>query len=227
MNQSRMNRWLKKVGLLVGVAAVTALIGHGCSKFSSSGGSGSDMGSTMGTTNGTGAGGGFQPMANTLTVSLIYNKQLLDNMVTCTGIGTPSVQTVDEWQGRQSSFSEYGYATDVTAPMLMAITAVAGEVCNDLLDKEENLSADQRRIYNSVNFAAGVSALNSTVTADMVRRMARACWARNENPDELQIVQDELATALAGVNATDPVQTHNAALMVCTAMLSSLSGITL
>lgn len=217
-------KMIQKGGVLASLLVVTLLIGHGCSEFAAISGGSSDSAS-MGTSGGTGSGGGFTPFPNATTVSLIYNKQMLDNLVVCTGIGTPSVASVDEWERRQSSFSEYGYATDVTAPMLMAIAAVSGEVCNDLLNIETALAADNRRIFNSINFSAGPSALSSAQVADATRRLARSCWARDEVPAELTIIQEEVNAAMAGVNVNDAQQTRNLALMMCTGILASLSGI--
>jgi len=160
-------------------------------------------------------------------VSLLYNKQMVDNMVLCTGIGTASVGTLDEWEKRQSSFSEYGYATDITAPMLMAVAAVAGEMCNDLLNLETVLPAANRRIFGAFNFASGVAAVDSVAIGDATRRLARSCWARNENEAELQIINEEMLAAKTGVSATAPAQTRNLAHLLCTSMIASLSGITL
>lgn len=220
-------RAVQKAGVLASLLTVTLLIGHGCSEFAANSGGSGGGSSSMGSTGGAGAGSGFTPFPNATTVSLIYNKQMLDNLVICTGIGTASVSSVDEWERRQSSFSEYGYATDVTAPMLMAIAAVSGEVCNDLLNIETALSSDSRRIFNSIDFAAGPSALGASQIADATRRLARSCWARDEMPEELTIVQEEVNAATAGLSVNDAQQTRNLALMMCTGILASLSGISL
>lgn len=213
-----------KIGVLGAVLGVTVLIGHGCSEFAAISG-GSSGSSSFGTVDGNGAGGGFIPLPEATTISLLYNKQILDNLVICTGIGTPSVATVDEWERRQSSFSEYGYATDVTAPMLMAIAAVSGEICNDLLAVETALPAASRRVFNAVDFGGGPSGFGAAQTADVARRLARSCWARDEAPDELTILQEEMESAKAGINMSSSAQTRNLALFLCTGMLASLSGI--
>ncbi len=218
----------RKVAMVASLSALTILIGHGCSKMSANNNSASSSGGApLGTSGGTGAGSGFTPVPGAATVSLIYNKQIMDNMVGCTGIGSPSAATLAEWSNRQSSFSEYGYATDVTAPMLMAITALSGEICNDLLSAEAPLPQASRRIFNSVDFTAGPGSFQAAQVADVARRIARSCWARNEEVDELGIINEEATAALSGVSMTDSQQTKNLSLMVCTGMLASLSGITL
>lgn len=218
---------VKKVSILVSLAAATLLIGHGCSQFAGNSGGSSSSSVPTGTA-GTGGGGtGFTPIPNALTVSLVYNKQILDNYVACSGIGRPSVATTSEWQRRQDSFAEYGYATDITAPMLMAITALTGEICNDLLNIETTQPAASRRIFNAIDFAAGPSAISGSIMGETVRRLSRACWARDEFPEELNIITADLNQSLTGLNLNDPAETRKTALLLCTGMLSSLSGYTL
>lgn len=220
----------KKLAILASLAAVTVFIGHGCSNFTA--GSGGDMSSSGGgpvITNGgdTGeVGGVIQPMAGANTVSLIYNKQLLDNMVVCAGTGTASPETVAEWESRQSSFSEYGFALDVTAPMLMAITAVAGEICDDLLDVELAQAPADRRLFKAWDFskAPSVADLPDSAINDAARRFALSCWARTEVAGEALAYREELRTS---TESQTLAETRKLALIMCTGALASLSGITL
>lgn len=220
----------KKLAILASLTAVTLFIGHGCSNFtagnpgdannSSSGGmigNGGDTGET---------GGVIQPMPGANTVSLIYNKQLLDNMVTCAGTGTASPEAVAEWQSRQSSFSEYGFALDVTAPMLMAITAVAGEICDDLLDVEMAQPANTRRLFRNWDFGQAPSLANlpDANIDEAARRFALSCWARTELAEEALAYREELRAATEVQNVAE---TRKLALIMCTSALASLSGITL
>lgn len=222
---------VEMLGVMSALLIVTVVLGHGCSQMKSINGSNQASGGgsvPLGTTGGTGAGSGFTPKVNSPTVSMVYNKMILDNMVTCSGIGRPSLRTQEEWKNRQSSFSEFGYATDVTAPMMMALTAVAGEVCNDLLNIETKVPAGSRRIFNSVNFDGSPAAI-ATGLNDVVRRLARSCWGRNEEADELEIISEEFTQALGAAAAGDSQskRTRDMALFVCTGVMSSLNGITL
>ena len=229
MKRLMLKRNLNKWAILTSLATITLLLGHGCSDMASKGASmmSSSGGGPVGTTDDGSIGGGFTPIPGASTTSLIYNKQMVDNMVICTGIGTPSVGTLNEWKGRQSSFSEFGYATDVTAPMLMAMVAVAGEMCSDLLKLETVMPAANRRIFNSFDFSRGIASVDTVAVGDATRRLARSCWARNEDENELAIINEEILAAKSGVSGTDSAQTKNLALVLCTSMLASLSGITL
>ncbi len=220
-----MNRkTIHKVGILSSLLMVTLYIGHGCSEFK---GAVNTLGSNfgLGNTGNGGAGAGFVPKPNVQTAALVYNKQLLDSMVTCTGIGTPSVASKEEWNKRQSSFSEYGYATDVTAPMMMAVAAVSGEVCNDLIKIESVLPSNSRRIFNSIDFSAGPAALGNLQVEETAQRIARSCWSRTPAADELQIIREEVTAGTAGISVTDAAETKKLALLICTGMLASLSGL--
>ncbi len=225
MKKLMSKKTIQKVGILSSLLVVTLYIGHGCSEFQGAMGNlGGSLG--LGSTGGNSAGSGFEPKPMAQTAALVYNKQLLDSFVTCTGIGTPSVASKDEWDKRQSSFSEYGYATDVTAPMMMAVAAVSGEVCNDLISLESALPADSRRIFNAIDFSAGPAALGNAQVDDTARRIARSCWSRTPAADELTIIREEVTAGAAGANLTDTAQTKKLALLMCTGMLASLSGLT-
>ncbi len=150
------------------------------------------------------------------TVSVAYGRPLLDSMVACTGIGQPSTRTLNEWTARNQSLSEYGSLTEVSGAMMMAVAAVAGEVCRDLLDKEIPLTNGSRGIFANVDFAKGgsmsVAEINSA--ADM---LGISCWQRLPTLDEKSMIE----TAVNQLSAS----TELGALSLCTSMLGSLAAI--
>ena len=78
---------------------------------------------------------------NTMIVHVVTGPQVLDNMVACTGLVEPSEKTREEWETRSSSLSEYGSVLDISPPLMMGISAVAIEVCDDLVNQEHQLWA--------------------------------------------------------------------------------------
>lgn len=151
----------------------------------------------------------------TRTVSISYGQQLLDSLVACTGLGSPSQRTLDEWTTRNQSLSEYGLLTDVSGAMMMAVAAVSAEVCKDLIEKEKPLMISNRSIFRTVAFTGnGLSQTEITDSADL---LALSCWQRP--------VTDEEKNAM--INAMSQLNTNseNGALSLCTAMLSSLAAI--
>src|SRR5690606_22643482 len=106
-----------------------------------------------------------------------------------------------EFAKRKGSLSEYGYATQVTAPMLMAATAVAGEVCNKLIAVESAQAAGQRRIFNSINFSADPVQVTNQELREVTRRIARSCWLRNESDEEFEIIDSNFHEAFSSGGA--------------------------
>lgn len=223
LKQQKMKKLVRHAFVLASLAGITLMIGHGCSGFQSATGFGSTA-LSLGSTGGTGGGPGFVAKPGVPTASVVYAKSALDSMVACTGIESPSEATLLEYEKRKGSFTEYGYATEVTAPMIMAVTSMAGEVCRDLVKKEKAMSSDARRVFKSFNFAQGPAALASGDIADATRRLARLCWSRDESQEEMQIFDSEIKSAYTGTLATD---TEKAALALCTGVLGSLEGYSL
>lgn len=208
---------IRRVLTMIALATVTTtMFGQGCGQFESLNDNQASLQS--GLSCGTEGIEKIEPIPGRKTASIVYGKQVLDNMVACTGIGRPSPQTLQEYEDRKASFSEYGYATQVSAPMLMGIAAVAGEVCNDLITQEDGQSDFQaRRVFRSVDLA-GASASSSELESAL-ELLAVSCWQRMPDESEKQSIVDGVRDI--GGNA------RTSALTMCTTVLSSLSAITM
>jgi len=152
------------------------------------------------------------------TVSLAYSKQVLDQLSSCAGVASPSDKTLATYEQKQGAISMYGYVNTVTSPMLMSVTSIAGEVCNDLINQE---AAGNRRLFVGMDFSAA-NLPNNTLLADSVARIALSCWQRNETDDERQALIDMVTSSVA---SNEAAAGRKSALMICTAMLSSLDSI--
>lgn len=212
MTRFQIKKLASAVGLSALAGAIVLFVGHGCSKIG-------DANRVSSSSLASGAAGvsEIKIFPNTKTVSTVYAKQFLDNMVSCTGLGIESARTRGEWNNRRGSLSEYGYATDVTPPMLMSIAAVAGEVCSDLIDKEKDPAAT-RMIFENFNLAG---ATNSTEIEGAIQRLALSCWQRRASPEETNLIRDMVVDTTSSVaNNGEP-----SALVLCTAMLASYKAI--
>lgn len=210
--------------IIVSLGLATLFVGHGCGKV---GESATSMGSSSNSINGVvfDPPTDIDPLADTRTVSTVYAKNVLDNFVSCTGIGVESATTKGIWDSRKGSLSDFGYATNISAPMMMAITSVAGEVCNDLITQEKAMAANSRNIFNSFDLSANPSRMPASVDiGDAASRLAISCWQRNIAADEKQMIEDDVSSMASGV-PTSAKEVYNAAIATCTAMLSSLSAI--
>ena len=130
---------------LIGVAV--AVFGNACGEF----GGGSSGKKNKGLQSNSCEATGFDIHEGAETVSIAYGKQVLDNMVACTGLTQLSQPTIDEFESRLGSLSEFGYALDVNPPLAMAHAGIAIEVCNDLFSEENALPNAQRRIFNRID----------------------------------------------------------------------------
>lgn len=204
--------------IVMALTAITLFLGHGCSGYKSS-----SQGSQS---PGPGLNGDLcvadslevVPIPGAQTLSIAYGEQVFDNMVSCTSLAEPSQATLDEYDARKGSFSQFGSVTDVTSAMMMGVAALALEVCNDLAEQETDLPADTRRFFTAFDFSANDA--NNSALQDAAQRFARSCWGRNATDEEIGIIQTNISQLMT--NAETP---HYKAIGVCASVLGSLEGI--
>lgn len=169
---------------------------------------------------GPGPGGDTMKPVENKTAAVSNSEQVLTAMLTVTGVTTPSAATRAAYTREAGKITETGKVDSVNAPMWLALTNLAGEVCNDLLTQEAALAAAQRRIFGQVDLAAAATAaaVSDAAKNDVIRRLARSVWQRNETPEEATMIKAALGTSFATGTA------RNAMLYTCTAMLSSLDA---
>lgn len=163
--------------------------------------------------------------ADTKPVTVTNSETLLVSMQQQTGLPTLSTRTLGVANDAKTKVSESGRADSVNAPMWMAVTNLAGEVCLDLIDDERAKAVGARRYFGQVDFTRSPASISSSTKDDLIRRMARNFWGRNETTAERTLIRSTLDAAMSeprANGATDATETENALLFACTAMLSSL-----
>lgn len=223
-----------KVGaVIVSMGLVITAMGFGCGiAFEPLGSKSSSSGPGL-LGNGIEDNGDLTIVAGQKTVSVLYYTQVLDNMEAVSGVQSVSQDTLNTFSDKIGNFSEYGSALSVNAPMMLGFTAVGAEVCGDLLRDERPLALAARRIFTQVDF--NLQTVPSAAIDDMVRRMARSYWQRNETPEELAILKAAITETLALANDNNNNTTFRGqtfrrgalrtALLTCSAMISSTSAI--
>lgn len=206
---------LVSVGLFV--VGATLSIGNGCSKQYLSKSS-SVIDGSSGVFPSSSPSSDIDVLPGARTASLVYSKQVLDQLSSCTGLASPSDKTVAMYQQKQGAISTYGYVNTITSPMMMAVTSIAGEVCNDLVAQEV---ASGPRLFVGYNFRDAVLP-NPTQLSDSISRIALSCWQRRENENEKQMLLNMISSS---VGVAEPMGGQKSALMICTAMLSSLDSL--
>ncbi|MBX9769396.1 MAG: hypothetical protein K2X47_19125, partial [Bdellovibrionales bacterium] len=138
------NQWIPTVTVISAGLLVVVMMGNGCSNnFKSiNEASNGQMGETA-TDN------GDVIIPGTKTAVLVDSNRVLSHLSACVGVSQPSDQTVQMYETKKSSISATGSANTITAPMMMAIANISGEVCNDLINQE---IAQGRRIFVNVDF---------------------------------------------------------------------------
>lgn len=225
-----------KIGAIaLSVALTVTALGFGCgigfqptgfnSAASTIGGLASDIGEN----------GNLVIVSGKKTISTVYYDEVLDNMNSVTGVQNNSNETRQRFNEKIGSFSEFGSALSINAPMILGFTALGAEVCGDLIVQERGQAMNARRMYASVDFTQNAAnTINDASVSDVVRRMARSYWQRNETSEELDMIKTSVNAMLA--DATDNNSNVNfrganqnrgtlrASLYICTAMLASTSA---
>jgi hypothetical protein len=219
--------------ILSGLALSSSIFGNGCSK---SGGftSSTELSSTAvpiaqdaggGTDSNTeGAGVGAQcksvsdydVIPGAKTASVVGSTQILKQLTSCVGLVKPSDNTTRVYNDKKGSVSTYGGPTSITAPMMMSIVSISGEVCSDLIDQE---IASGGRIFVGIDLTSSQLPSNASLSTT-INNLALSCWRGNEEPEEKAVLLEMINSS---VGASEAGASRKAALMICTAMLSSLN----
>ncbi|MBK7890340.1 MAG: hypothetical protein IPJ84_05665 [Bdellovibrionales bacterium] len=167
--------------------------------------------------------------SDTKPVTVTYSENLVVSMQQLTGVETLSARAKTAATNALPKISETGKADTVNAPMWIAVTNLGAEICLDLITAEKAVTvADNRRFFNKIDFAQGATAITDAAKDDLIRRMARNFWGRNESVAEKTLLKSTLDAAMtepAAANQSVTAETENALLFTCAAMLSSLDAI--
>jgi len=158
----------------------------------------------------------IEVIADTQTVSVVNSKQVVDQLSSCVGVPMVSEKTLAMYEQKKGAISITGSANTITAPMTMAIASIAGEVCNDLIDREV-----QSARFFGWNLAASTMPTASDM-ASTISKLSVSCWQRNESQGEVQLLTDLVQSS---VSASENMAGRKSALLLCTSMLSSLDAI--
>ena len=164
--------------------------------------------------------GGMLPVVATGPAKVTDSEKLLPSLVSVVGVGRPSSRTLTAYRNERARVSETGDAESVNAPMWLAVTNVAGEVCWDLIAQEKPIPAAQRRIFSLIDFTKGPKEIADAATSDVVRRLARSAWARNETDEERTLIASAVKASFGSSAAA--AETDRAMLFTCTSVLAAM-----
>ena len=218
-------RYTKKIIAIALAALGVAVYGNSCGKLDSGGNSAlNDALCTEESIK-------FDIIAGAETASISYGDQVKDSMIACTGLSNISQKTLDEYNKRQASLSEAGSVLDVNPPLVMAHTAIAVEICDDLYNEEmamllgspttQELDASVFKDLNTSLVAPSLVEIGS-----MTMRMARKCWGRDASEEEMQIISEEVENIISSTAVNADAHRYSA-ISVCTSVLASIDGMSM
>lgn len=161
-------------------------------------------------------------------VTVVTSEMLLVSLQSVAGIQNVSPRTLTSANNAKAKVTETGKVDSVNGPMWLEITNLSGEVCLDLIIDEKAKTQANRRYFGQVNFDAPPSAMSAAVKDDLIRRMARNFWGRNETIAERTVVKsaiDEASALPRRTGVSDVIETEDALIFTCTAMLASLDSV--
>ena len=200
----RAGRQLKILSTLAVAGFLMLGFGHACSQFTADGSG----------TLGIGSLGEDRILLNAKTVSTVYARQAMDSMASCLGISEPSQASLRTYQNVRQSISEFGSAKDLTAPMLMGLTSLAGDLCRDMYEQESQLATEERQILQDIDLQA--QSLVSNEEELILARMARSCWQRDITGSELGAI----AQAMSEIG-----DLRKSVIFACTAVLAAFDSV--
>lgn len=211
--------------MVVTFTGALVVVGNGCSRFligettsssSSSGGSFHD-----GTNSGNGV--DVDPIAGAPTVTTVYSTQMLESYKLKLGGIDASSRTEKTYMTSRGAISGTGSVTSVTGPMVMAISAIVGDLCDDAIKFE---IANGENIFLGFDFnKAGLP--STSAINDAIDGMGYGAWQKDGteiDPAERKALHDMLLVDNP-IGVTEQNGQYKAALMLCTAMYSTTLAI--
>lgn len=160
-------------------------------------------------------------------VSLMTGEQIYQSMLNVTGQTQAATATQEEeYKSRINAFSQIDNLANMSSPMMLAASSLAGEVCSGLVAKEKALGASARRFFQAIDFSKKPSDNNLDGFLSSMDVFAVSAWGRHMNPDEQRIFSEYFEEYKANLTATNnAAQTDNLCISACSAVLSSFDAL--
>ncbi len=156
--------------------------------------------------------------------ALLTSEQVYESMMNLTGQkATVTNAQLGEFDRRSGAFGVSPELNKVNAPMMIALTSFSGEVCNGLVQREQNLAAAQRQYFQNVNFGMAIAQLNDTNYQDVVSKLTNSFMGRAPSSEEVTLFstyRTEFIAAIPAANVAQTAQTRALVLSTCAAVLS-------
>jgi len=220
-------RILKNVSIVAGLFGVLSFYGFNCAppSFNVANQGANAILSSNGIIPVDDVGGSTLDQKTDLPYALLTSEQVFNSFINLTDQPNFSNTIMNEYNLRSGTFSVTPDLKFMNAPMLFAITSLAGEVCNGLVAREQAIAdTSQRKFFSNVNFAQAIANLDQESYTSTIGRLANSFWGRAPSSDEIQIFREFRTDFIAAIPANQvnqAAQTRALALSTCTAMLAT------
>lgn len=218
---------LKNVSIVAGLFGVLSFYGFNCApaSFNVANQSGVAILSSNGIIPVDDVGTGTLDQKTDLPYALLTSEQIFNSFINLTDQPNFSNNIMNEFNLRSGTLSVTSDLKFMNAPMLLAITSLAGEVCNGLVAREQAIAdTTQRRFFSNVNFGQAIANFDQQSYSSTVSRLASSFWGRSPSSEELQMFSEfrnDFIAAVPAAQINQAAQTRALALSTCTAMLAT------
>lgn len=157
--------------------------------------------------------------------SIMNHRQILPSLTKCLAINTASMDTATTtaynaakktYTDSIPTFSLDGSVKDVSAPLMMSLMTLAGEMCNVRIEVERT-QATGRLFFPGFNLqTSGANNNGEMINHDKtIQALTRSCWGRDATSAEVNLIKQKISSN----------SSRGAALYACTAVLSSIQAI--
>ena len=146
---------------------------------------------------------------------LVRQSQILPAFTKCLGLKMDEVSqgTRDIYFSLKGNLSEDGNIKGLSAPLLMAVTQLAGDVCGDLIKKE--MTAEAPHFFTGFDLSSPDNQGETPLT-ESIDKITRSCWGRGASDLEKNVIIESYKQSLLANN-----RGTRGALLLCTSLMSS------
>lgn len=148
------------------------------------------------------------------TPGVLKQSQIIPTFLSCLRLPPSAIttQTKSSLEKLKGNLSSEGRPESMSAPMLMATTQLAGDICSDLIEYEK---AQGLRFFNGFDLETK-SIPGEPPLTETIDLFARSCWGRSAKGEEKSYILTEMSKTTLANN-----KGKSAAFFICTIMLSS------
>ena len=129
----------------------------------------------------------------------------------------------DEYTKQATNLSETGRLNSIGSSFQVAVTQLSAQLCLDKINAEAAPGA-VRTLFAEIDLTQG-GVMSDGALAMVINRLARAAWQRDESDEERKLLTAAVNESISIDPTAGAGPTRNALLVLCTAVLASVSGI--